>query len=582
MLAGVGMGIWLIVESYSPVPYLDFWGELPFLGRVLDGHIRIADFWAQLNEHRIVVPRLAFVLDYTLFHGQYVFLFSLIALSCLLVACVLAGVVWIETADGLVTWQFFCVAAIAMLSPAAIENLTFAMQVGFPQVFLFGLIAIFALLQADRAGGSNQRRRRVWVIASAFAAIAATYSLANGLLLWPLLIALAVGLRVGRWATAVLAGVGAVTIFSYMWHFERVSGHARYGESLGHPLAVAKYVAVYIGNPVRQGGYAAEFVGVIGVALFALLALISWRRRASRSMTTVCGATLAFFVLCTAAETAMGRLNFGLAQALSSRYVTGSLVFWLSLLMGFLTPFLDWIHFSPTMSGAGRRLSTFAFFGVAAGIGIALSLRTLPDEVSIRETVLGKELTVLAFRVGVEDPAIVTGLPPGDPAIVNGLRWLRRERLGPWAPGGMVDGSRFTLHAATLAPMCRGRIELIEPVEGGLRLRGWIVPPGDEPASHQLAVLSGRGIVSGLGVVGMPRRDVPGVGAAPPNWAGLTAYVRGRPRTPLRIVLIAADHARPLCLLDEPSQRGQAGVASANAAIRSRESATQRHSARAH
>jgi hypothetical protein len=40
---GVGLTVWLVVASYSPVPFADFWGEFPFLERALGGDVRLAD-----------------------------------------------------------------------------------------------------------------------------------------------------------------------------------------------------------------------------------------------------------------------------------------------------------------------------------------------------------------------------------------------------------------------------------------------------------------------------------------------------------------------------------------------------------
>ena len=58
MATGVGLGIWVMVAGYSPVPFADFWGQFPFLERAVGGDLRIADLWAQANEHRILIPRL--------------------------------------------------------------------------------------------------------------------------------------------------------------------------------------------------------------------------------------------------------------------------------------------------------------------------------------------------------------------------------------------------------------------------------------------------------------------------------------------------------------------------------------------
>jgi hypothetical protein len=547
---GVGLTIWVTVASYSPVPFADFWGEFPFLERALAGHVRLADLWAQANEHRIFLPRLQFLLDYSLFDGTNVFLFAVIFLSCLLIACALAAIVWRETHDWLTTWVFFAAAAIAMLSPAATENLTWAFQVGFVQAFLFGTAAILAIVLAARSG-PGMRPQQMWIAVAALGALAATYSLANGLLLWPLLVVIALALRLGYRSTGLLAGVGLAATFSYLWHFDSSAGPEAYGENLKQPVAMLKYVAVYLGSPLRPlDVYAAAFVGVIGLGLFALLCVVAWRERFGPSVTSPAGAGLAMFMVLTAGETALGRVNLGLTQALSSRYATASALFWLGLLLGFLRPVLDRVRLSVRVSGTEREIGLWVYLGAAVLVAFGVSVATFPDRVSIRESAIAKEFAVLSFRTGVVDRGALTGVSPFEPLVESSFRWLKSERLGPWAPGGMVDGARFTLpQKVRVQTRCSGRVESVEPVTGGLRLAGWIASAGGAPTSHQLAVVDGSGEQRGLGIVGTHRHDVKTSGAASSDWTGFVAYARGRPSPPLGILLVGADHRSAACSL---------------------------------
>jgi hypothetical protein len=135
--------------------------------------------------------------------------------------------------------------------------------------------------------------------------------------------------------------------------------------------------------------------------------------------------------------------------------------------------------------------------------------------------------------------------------VERSFRWLESERLGPWAPGGMVDSSRFTVQqGATVQTRCSGRVDSVEPVAGGFRLAGWIASPGEAPASHQLAVVDVNGEQRGLGVVGTHRHDVKTSGAASSDWTGFVAYARGRPSPPLGILLVGADHRSAVCRLE--------------------------------
>lgn len=533
MGAGVGLGVWVIVAGYSPVPFADFWSQFPFLERAFGGNLRIGDLWAQANEHRILLPRLEFLLEYGLFGGTYVFLFSMIAASCLALAAAIAAVVWLETGDKLLTWGAFCVSAIATMSPVNVENFTWAYQVQFVQVFLFAALAIIAVVVAARRSSS------IWVGTCALAAVAASYSLANGLLVWAIVLLLAFALGLALRATGILALVGALTVFSYLWHLNFTTRG-----NLSHPIGMLRYVAVYLGSALRETGTAgAGALGVAGLVGFAILVAVAWKQRAGGSLTTPVGAGAALFSLLTAIETASGRLDKGLSLALSSRYAIASVLFWLGLLLGFLTPFRE----------RARRWSWSgtAYLGTAACTAFVISVTALPSRSSLHAIVAGKELTVAAFRVGVDDPhGTVTG-PATSEQIADALSWLRSRKLGPWAPDGMVDHQRFTFPVAANLPTCRGGVESVEPVSGGLRVRGWLAPPGDDPDSGDVALLYGDGSPAGLGRVGTYRKDVKSTGAAASSWTGFSAYARGHV-VPHTVVLLSSDHQRPVCRLETP------------------------------
>ena len=525
------MGTWVVVTAYSPVPYADFWGQLPFVERAYGGDLRITDFWVQANEHRILLPRIQFLIDYRLFDGTYVFLFSAIAVSCLALAATFGAAAWLETRDGLLAWGTFCVSAIATMSPVGRENLWWAYQVQFVQVFLFATIAVLAVVVAARRGSIG------WTAACAVAAVAATYSMANGLLVWPIVLVLAVMLGLGRRVTTALGAAGALTVFSYLWHIE-FDTHG----SLSDPAGVLAYTCVYLGSILRdlESTAAAGVLGGVGIALLAWLVVLAWRRRSRPTVAMPFAVGVGVFVLLTALQTAVGRLDqFGVSQALSSRYTIASFTFWLALLVGFLTPLRE-----------RSRSAVPALLAGAAIAALALSVTGLPSRTFLRTEVIGKRTTVLGYLAGVDDPSgTLTGGPSG-PVVEDAFRWMERERLGPFASGGWADGLQFEYPTAEGLPMCLGAIDSVEPVGRGLRLRGWLAAPGGEDASRNVAVLDGEGTPAGRGLVGTHRPDVAETTGS--DWSGLVAYAAGDPPLPLVLVLLGDDRRNALCRLDAP------------------------------
>jgi hypothetical protein len=539
LLVGLIVGIQVIVVGYSPVPFADFWGQFPFLERAVAGDFRLGDLWAQANEHRILVPRLEFLLDYRFFGGTNVFLFSMIAASSLALAGTIGAAVWLETREALSTWCAFAVAGIATMSPVGVENFTWAFQVQFVQVFLFASIAIVAT--AVSAAETHDTRSGFWLAVATVAGVTATYSMANGLLVWPVLLVIAFSVGAGWKRLMVLAAVGVLTLGSYLWHFEFTTRG-----SLSHPLGLLEYAFVYLGSGLREAGtVTAGIFGALGLILFLLLCVTS-RRRLRKSVSTAAGAGIALFVLLSSLQTAAGRFELGVAQALSSRYSIASFAFWLGLLLGFFTPVRERVRRTGWATAP-------IYFGAAALIALTIALTAVPSHDWLRSIVAGKEITVSAFRVGVDDPSGTTTGGPSGSIVANTFRWMEQRRLGPWAPGGMVDGMHFDLASDSSSAPCRGGVESVEAVTGGLRLRGWLAPPSTAPASRNLAVFNGRGESAGVGRVGTYRPDVKASGAASSNWTGFVAYARDRPLPPVTVTLVGESGTGAICRLQAPS-----------------------------
>jgi hypothetical protein len=530
---GVALGLLIMVDGYSPVPFADFWAQFPFIERSVRGDLGLGDLWAQHNEHRIALARIQFLVDYRFLDGTNVFLFASIAASCLLLAATFAVAVWLDTRDWLLALGMLATAGTATMSPAGIENLTWAFQVQFVQVFLFAALAVLAVVAAARSEATS--RQAVLTAAAALAAIATTYSMANGFLVWPIVVALAIVLRLKVRLAGALALVGLATVCSFFWHYE-------FSTTGTLSVDLLKFVAVYLGSAVWGAGEtAAAIVGAFGLLLFPVLCVLAWMERSNQTVVIPFAAGLAAFVVLTACQTAVGRLHLGTAQALASRYSIGSFAFWLALLAATLPLVRAW--------RGSASLAAPAALGGAALVALFIGYRTLPVDAFLPTAVFGKKAAVVAYRAGVEDVSgAVTGVE-GGPEVTSALRWMEREQLGPWAPGGLVDDMRVTAPSGMTARSCLGAVEADEPVTGGRRLQGWIAAPEGEATSRSLVVLGADGREVGLGLAGAHRPDVEESGAVDSEWTGFVAYVRGEPAEPLDGLLLGEDRRTSVCRL---------------------------------
>ena len=537
LLAGASLGAKIMVDGYTPIPFADLWDQFPFIQRGLNGDIGLSSLFAQHNEHRIALARLQFLVDYGLFDGTAVFLLGAIAAASLLLAAVFAAAVWIDTRDWLLSLGALSVAVTATMSPAGIENLTWSFQVAFVQVFMFATLAVLALVVAARS--TTTMRAAVWAAIAAAAGVAASYSMSNGLIVWPVLVLLALVLGLDRRLTAAVAAVGALSIGSYLWHFE-FSAQGNYSDLVG----LAHFAAVYLGSVVwGAGSVPAALVGAAGLVLFPVLCALCWRGRSGRSVALPFGAGVATFAVLTAAATAVGRLDLGgTAQALSSRYSIGSATFWLALLVGLVSPVRERARSAPVLP--------FAYLAGAALVALFVGYRMLPADTYLPGVTFGRELTVVAYRAGVEDRSQRVPVGQAGPGVREALGWMESERLGPWAPGGMVDGMRVDGPRAGTGRRCRGQIGGTVPIDGGIRLEGWIDAPAGEATSRNLVVLDESGDRVGYGLAGAYRPEARESGASS-DWRGLVAYAPGQP-TSLEVVLLDEGGVDPVCTLPAP------------------------------
>jgi len=190
----------------SPIPFSDMWdGYLQFYMSIQDGHI--AEWWAQHNEHRILISRLLFWVDLAWFNGQNWFL--------ILINYVLAGL------SAFTFWQLLKIRSqdtqdhharilIGLFLTAWMflwtqnDNFTWGFQSQFLLAQLLPLCAFYYLYQSIAAQYPSFRH---FMMACAFG-VASVGAMANGVLALPLMVLYAILTRQS------LARIGVLVLLS--------------------------------------------------------------------------------------------------------------------------------------------------------------------------------------------------------------------------------------------------------------------------------------------------------------------------------------------------------------------------------
>jgi hypothetical protein len=405
------------------VPLRDEWDAYVLLtfGRMDRGVWRLRDLFAQHNEHRILLPRLLTLANAALFHWDR--RVEMYATACLLVLA--AGVLYRFTRA---YWNdagaplYFIPVIWTLLTWRQWENLLFGFQVQIALV-VAGAVVTFCLLQ-----GARGARGMIWPAAAT--ALAATYSFAAGLLLWPVgLIQLVLRQVCGaadekprRAAIVIWAAAGALAWAAYFrgYHAPQASWPHGLGYVLRHPLAAAQYLAILIGAPLSLHFETARTLGVLVtlLAAFSVAHLVRFRRA------EVAGAgpllALILFMLASGLTICTGRLGLGALQALSSRYcsvTTLGLVAVYALLVKCCLP-------------AARPSAWLACGGMAALLVSGAMTSTLgwPDDPDPRNYLEAAHMGVYAIEhADVVAPDAFLALHPWPNNVRQGIEILRRH-----------------------------------------------------------------------------------------------------------------------------------------------------------
>lgn len=455
-------GIAVAAVAFEPIPFAD---SIDFFRRFFavgdwQGY-GLAELYARHNEHRLVIPRLWFLLDLGLFDATQGFLIVVTVLSAIAHAAVLAWVFRSLGHRGPLLWAYASAALGAVLSPAQWENLVWSFQVQFIQVWLFATMAFVAVTLGEG--------RRAWLPATAAIAcgLASSYSMANGILVWPLLVALALwrGVRGGPLWLLLAAALAVIGVEAVNYHAH--TGHGDPMQTIRQPVALARYALRYLTSGVAViGDTGQELLGGVLVATWAGFAVHALRRRDRCAPAHGVLIAVAGFVIGAALLTALGRVTFGIGQANAVRYATPSLVF-MTAVFGLL---MD------RLSRAERRPARTA--AVVAG-GALLLVPGLVDGVRHLQAIVDQRDArvdaIVAYASAGYRPGTMLALYPAEvPFVRSVVEGLDRRGLGPFADRSAV-APPAGLRAAPMPvaeATCGGQAAVAGP--GGQRIAGWV------------------------------------------------------------------------------------------------------------
>lgn len=413
--------VWMTFASWSAVPINDQWDQLASVRNVSWSWLI-----SQQNEHRMLVPRLVFLMDAWLFGETNVLTFvgNIIVQGTL---CFL--LVFIATGKQLLRSQqanFVTGVSLALLFWAVqFENFSSGLGIAFFLVLLFSALAF--------ATAALLRPTLLTTVLVLILEGAATYTNANGIIASFLMIPLAI--LVGRPGRQVLVFVffAIGLLGSFLDGYHTPSYHSDPTTALHTILPIAGHTLAQLGAPF--GTAVQDIVGVnptkiaIGLGCFGsvYIGTVIWQlvcRPGGARPPELVLLAIACFAFGTTLLIAVGRAErFGITQAFSSRYATIALVFWCSLFL--ITTRLYFgtdrrLYFSTDL-----RPVVIMVAGFAALILVFLSQ---PIFVAVGVSWANqRRIAIPALLSGTNDLALLENLYPPAPARLLEIRDLLRK-----------------------------------------------------------------------------------------------------------------------------------------------------------
>lgn len=512
-------------RSFTPVPIWDMWIALEFYVDVHRG-VGWQAWWRLLNEHRLVLAKALFWMEYAWFGGQQVFL---IAFNYVLAGCSTAvlAAFFRSRLPGLPRRsQTIAVTLLALwlFSWVQKENLTWAFQ---SQFFLAQLLPLAGFYCLYRTAGLHSPPG--WFLAACALGVLSIGTMINGVMALPMMVLYALIVRLGWKRTAVLTLLATACVAVYMADYVSPQGHG--GGLLAtlreRPLGMVAYALLYLGSPfqhlTQQLVPSWMLVGQAFGVLFVLLALAPLLRalRAPREhCLELALLTFVAYVGGIAFATSGGRLQFGMESALSSRYTTPTLMAWAALAI---------LH-APSLTHM-RGIARAAVYGLLVVL-LALVLTVQAQDMKRNDLAHMRMTGALALQIGVKDERRIRML------IWDGDFGRRMAQLSTSIGTGVFGRPALTNaahalgeRAEPLPPRCHAFADQVETLPGEprfVRVQGGLLPEPERTPFDAVRLVGADGTVVGYGLPDRWRKRTPPVHAPGPfgRYLMFTAYLQ--------------------------------------------------------
>ncbi|MCP4111930.1 MAG: hypothetical protein GY749_41440 [Desulfobacteraceae bacterium] len=330
----------LITRYWVNIPSVDQWFLSAIFGKYCSGTLSFSDLFAQHNECRLFFPKLIFLFA-GLITGWDVRVEMCITLTlvCFVSFNLFNLLRRISEISMIEKLRLLSIINILMFSTVQYENWLWGIQ-------LVVYIPVF-LLTAGLLINMSGMSVRLKLTCSAILSAIATFSFANGMVLWILLLPFNLLLETShekKTGSLFYIVLYFILFFSvaglYFKDYSRPIHHPPLTAALSDPAAAVRYFLIWTGTPFapfKLSGRLPFYIATGGFIIFLSVSITAYNvRMKSDARRLACfypWFVIGIYSLISGITTTLGRVGFGVGQASSSRYAASSIFLPISLLV---------------------------------------------------------------------------------------------------------------------------------------------------------------------------------------------------------------------------------------------------------
>ncbi|NES78714.1 MULTISPECIES: hypothetical protein [Okeania] len=350
IIPAIVLGI-LILKYSLNVPIQDQWQIAAVFEKVNVGTLSFNDLMAQHNESRKFFPRLIFIS--LAFLTKWNIRYEILVIF--LLACIVAVNIYLLNqltinASPIKSLTIALVSNIFIFSAVQYENWLWGIQI----VVFIPIVCITTSILIAYSQLNNTAKFLICM----FLATISTFSYANGLLAWVIVLPVLALAKLKSCSDIrkniklyILWIIGFIAnIALYFYDYQKPLSHPNPVESIQYPDQIFQYFLAFIGTALGIGSSIQPLnnsiiLGSIIITLFICLSsYVLWQIKDYQIRSQSIGwIMLGSYTVISALVTSIGRVSFGIEQALSSRYTTFSTYLIISIIHLTIIVGEDWI-----------------------------------------------------------------------------------------------------------------------------------------------------------------------------------------------------------------------------------------------